>query len=281
MNDTVEQEVELSEKTQTNLKKNNDSYVRDNSSADAPFGTNLYGSHKELKTKLEEDVNLEIENRINKSSLGPGLILKNMREEAKLSKEDVAKELRLSTRHVEYLENDEYDKFSALVFYLGNIRHYSNLLNLDPDKMIAKFHAVYKIVPENLSFKAVKAEGWQESWPMNLLFSREKSENEKNKNITVLLTSLVVVVVFFVLWWLLSSTVLKNKEVHEEVKLESEQVMQLPPEQVDNLLPTQPVIVQNNKENLNTINTIDTVDSNNTNEIINTVPKRNKLDDFS
>lgn len=173
-----------------------------------------------------------------------------MREEAKLSKDDIAKELRLSVRHVEYLENDQYDQFSALVFYLGNVRNYSRLLNLDPDKMIAKFHAVYKVVPENTSFKVVKVEGWQEFWPMSLFFSKEKSEHEKHKNITILISSFVVTVVFFILWWLLSSSVFISNDTHAIVKLDDNKVIQLQPEQVDNLLPTQPVIVHNDKDKL-------------------------------
>lgn len=225
----------------------------DDSTNGEPFNVADLRSKYGLKAKVVKEVN-HSETEVNKSSLGPGLILKSMREEAKLTKEDVAKELRLAVRHVDYLENDQYDKFSALVFYIGNLRHYSNMLELDSEKMIAKFHAVYKVAQVSTGSKVVPVDTWQEIWPLSLFFSNQKSGEEKMNNLKWLLSGVVTLIIFLVLWFALTQ-VFKSKssgEVESTTIVESE-LENLQPDKVDNLLPSGPVIVKEDKANINKI----------------------------
>lgn len=190
----------------------------------------------------------EADEYINKASLGPGIILKNMRSEAKLSKEDVAKELRLAVRHIEYLENDNFEKFTALAFYIGYLRNYSKLLELDSEKMVTRFYTVYKVMPDNGTFKRIKVTSWQEVWPLSLVLGKENKPGEIIKNIKLVVFGGIIAISFFVLWWLLSTSGAKTPSPNQVVNIE-----ELTPEKVDNLLPSQPVIaankVANNKTN--------------------------------
>lgn len=202
-----------------------------------------YNQDSLLQLGAEAEANMQYDETgelINKASLGPGLTLKNIRTEAKLSKEDVAKELRLALRHIEYLENDNFEKFTALAFYIGYLRNYSKLLELDPDKMVAKFYAVYKVMPEKVHYKHhhIASKTWYDVWPMKLFLSNEHKQFEKTKNVKSLIFGCVIAMVFLCLWWLLSTT--GTRTTVEPVKVEN-----LSAEAVDNLLPSQPVIAQN------------------------------------
>ncbi|WP_027329061.1 RodZ domain-containing protein [Marinimicrobium agarilyticum] len=66
----------------------------------------------------------------------PGALLKSAREQAKLSEEDVARELRMTVTKVRALEADEYEKLHSDTFIRGYLRTYSKLLNLDPNTIL-------------------------------------------------------------------------------------------------------------------------------------------------
>jgi cytoskeletal protein RodZ len=178
---------------------------------------------------------------INKASLGPGMILKNIRLDAKLAKEDVAKELRLAVRHIDHLENDNFEKFTALAFYIGFLRNYSKLLGLDPEKMVGKFYAVYKVMPEKVHYKHIAVNTWQDSWPMKLFLNKEPKQFEKVKNIKLFIFGSIIAVIFVCLWWALSTIGINHLTTSSNIE-------NLPPEVVDNLLPSQPVIVLNSTD---------------------------------
>ena len=224
-------------------------------------------SVKESQTAEMESVN----HTINVMSLGPGNLLKVTREEAKLSKEDVAQELRLTVRHIDYLEQDAYHKFPAVAFYIGYLRNYSKFLALDPNKMIAKFHAVYKAAPESPVYKKITAtnstnilRNLNEHWPLNF-FTKDKSKSHVSTNtIKYMLLALSVITIVSVLWWLVSTVNVADD------KVVTSNVMQLAPEVVDNLLPTSPVIVQNTIEQPSTSNETQMLSQNNTDKQLDT-----------
>lgn len=262
MNEILEKEQEIT------VEEKNHTQIRSNIEMNAKFNRTdpLIDEFKsEISSANNTDSHSDLMQNLNKASLGPGIILRNMREEAKLTQEDVAKELRLAVRHIEYLENDYFEKFTAVAFYIGYVRNYSKLLNLDPDKMIAKFHAVYKVKPEKAQSKLVQIKSWKDSWPMNLFFSNNASMVEKDKNIKYAIVTVVMTLIFGLIWWFVSS----------QPVAKSTDISKLKPSEVDELLPTSPVFVENksdaNKDNLKTA-----VNSDN-----NKLVKKNKLDQYS
>ena len=77
------------------------------------------------------------------SVLGPGAELKQAREAAGKSVEDVAAYLRLTTQVVQSLEADQYqDRKHAIpfTFVRGYLRSYAKFLQLDADKVVASFN---------------------------------------------------------------------------------------------------------------------------------------------
>lgn len=69
----------------------------------------------------------------------PGALLKAAREQAKLSEEDVARELRMTVTKVRALEADEYEKLHSDTFIRGYLRTYAKLLNLDPNAILEAY----------------------------------------------------------------------------------------------------------------------------------------------
>ena len=261
MNDILEPEV--AEENQTNVQ---DRQTTNNARAGAVSGDKFVDELKkpvisidpllDFKTKttsslIKEDNEIKY-HETNKAVLGPGIVLKTLREEAKLSLSDVAKELRLATRHIVYLEQDQFEKFTALAFYIGYLRNYSRLLDADADKLLAKFYAVYKVMPENTNHKRIKTKArvklWYELWPVNLFYNNNRLAADR-KYARVLLTGAAAMLAVFVVWWLWSdSTIESNKKLTLNT-IDNKELQSLPPEIVDNLLPSSPVIVQAPKYN--------------------------------
>ena len=79
-----------------------------------------------------------------------GKILKEVREEKKMSLSAVSKSLHISILFLELIENDDYSKMPGEAYTIGYIRSYSNLLNLDAGEIVK----LYK--DQVLTFKKVK-----------------------------------------------------------------------------------------------------------------------------
>lgn len=69
----------------------------------------------------------------------PGALLKAAREKAKLSEEDVARELRMTVSKVRALEADEYDRLHSDTFIRGYLRTYAKLLGLEPEDLLQAY----------------------------------------------------------------------------------------------------------------------------------------------
>lgn len=66
-----------------------------------------------------------------------GEILKKKRESLKKSLNTVSVDTKIQKRFLEYIENDQYDKFDSEVFASGFIKIYSKYLGLDVEKLLA------------------------------------------------------------------------------------------------------------------------------------------------
>lgn len=71
----------------------------------------------------------------------PGLLLKNAREAAGLSVEQVADKLHLLKSVVSSLEKDCYDRIRGETFARGYLRNYARLLGMDADDIVGCFNS--------------------------------------------------------------------------------------------------------------------------------------------
>lgn len=69
----------------------------------------------------------------------PGAQLKAAREKAKLSEEDVARELWMTVSKVRALEADDYDRLHSDTFIRGYLRTYAKLLGLEPEDLLQAY----------------------------------------------------------------------------------------------------------------------------------------------
>ena len=68
-----------------------------------------------------------------------GQILREAREERKLTVRDVSKETNIALKFILALENEDYSQFPAETFTLGFLKSYSDYLKLDTAHIIGSF----------------------------------------------------------------------------------------------------------------------------------------------
>lgn len=81
-----------------------------------------------------------------------GKILKTQRDKKNISLEEIEKEIRVRSKYLSAIENDDWSLFSSKVYISGIIKNYSNYLGLDPNKILAFFRRQYEM-KEDISFK--------------------------------------------------------------------------------------------------------------------------------
>lgn len=70
------------------------------------------------------------------SDLEPGSSLREAREAAGLTAQDVADSLNLLVSHVEAIEANEFQRMNADIFVRGYVRSYARFLNLSPEPLL-------------------------------------------------------------------------------------------------------------------------------------------------
>src|SRR5262244_3600486 len=68
---------------------------------------------------------------------GPGARLRAARENAGLSLDQAAQQLKLAPRQVQALEDEDFAHLPGRTFTRGFVRNYARLLNLDPEELLA------------------------------------------------------------------------------------------------------------------------------------------------
>ena len=117
----------------------------------------------------------------------PGYLLRQAREDKGLSQMEIARELHLTSRVLEGLENDDFTHINSPIFSRGYIRSYSRYLGLDPDVMVGEYDAVYGS-PDN------------SKKPMSMV--RHVDEQARPGDTWVKLVSVVIVLALFgASWW--------------------------------------------------------------------------------
>ena len=68
--------------------------------------------------------------------------LAEARRELQISVHEIAKELHLDEHKVRAIERNEFDELGAPVFAKGHLKKYAQLVNIDPDDMLADYYAM-------------------------------------------------------------------------------------------------------------------------------------------
>lgn len=82
-----------------------------------------------------------------------GKMLKKERESQKITLDDIEKTTKIRKKNLEYIEKDDWDKFSSKTYIVGIIKQYAKVLSLDEEKVIAFFRREYER-KEDVHFKS-------------------------------------------------------------------------------------------------------------------------------
>jgi cytoskeleton protein RodZ len=123
---------------------------------------------------------------------GPGQILKQAREKANLSSQDIADKMKLRKNLIEDIELDNYDINISLTFIRGYLKLYAKHVKVEEAEILNAF--------ENLST--------QKKEPAKLQSFSRRVANQANDDKLMLVTYLIVAVVIalVVIWWFQQSS---------------------------------------------------------------------------
>ena len=79
----------------------------------------------------------------------PGHLLREAREERGYSQKEVARDLHLTSKVIDALEESNFDIISSSLFARGYLRSYARHLGLDGQALVAEFDAVYGVPNQN------------------------------------------------------------------------------------------------------------------------------------
>lgn len=129
---------------------------------------------------------------------GPGQLLKEARERANLSKQDIADKVRLKKSLIEDIEDDNYELDISLTFLKGYIKLYAKQVQVSEVEVLAAF--------DNLNT--------QNKEPAKVKSFSRRVANQANDDKLMLLTYLVILVVIalVVIWWFQ-----QDKDISESV----------------------------------------------------------------
>ena len=102
--------------------------------------------------------------------------IKSIRISKKISINEAANELKISTFVLEQIENDKHEIDSNIIFYIGHIRSYCNFLDIDADKVIKQFKKEISFKKNDITKQIVKPSfenhflKFQKFFPITLIF---------------------------------------------------------------------------------------------------------------
>ena len=85
-----------------------------------------------------------------------GSVLKQKRKFKNLSIQDVSDELKITTEIIMKIENDEVDNNADIIFYIGHLRSYSQILELDSNEIVISFKKQMSITNHTSNPKILK-----------------------------------------------------------------------------------------------------------------------------
>jgi len=87
-----------------------------------------------------------------------GEILKQLRQEANLSLEDLSEKTKIQAKYLGYLENEEFDKLPNPVYVKGFVQKWANACRADKEDLLSQLYRENKVLfnsHENLKLKPV------------------------------------------------------------------------------------------------------------------------------
>lgn len=156
----------------------------------------------------------------------PGEMLKQARVAAKLSEQDVARELRMTVTKVRFLEADDYENLHSDTFVRGYLRTYARLLGLDPLIVLSAYS------------ETRRASGWDESEDENPIQVNLREPGRPLWRFAIL------IIVLLVGLWALSVWFLGNKQDTSAETALIDPMLEMAPQEPASLQPQQPATEQ-------------------------------------
>lgn len=175
------------------------------------------------------------QNQTTESSVvsGPGSRLREARELQKLTPEQVASQLRMQTRIIEALENDDYSSLPGSTFIQGYLRSYSRLLGLPEENILA-------LMP---------AEGVEDTLLVSSIMQGKSEVTSRDLPFRMVSFLILLAVMIGLGWWVSQRTPTAESTSVDVEQPDSEQDLLLPSETVQPDDGVQPVNVDSNTEN--------------------------------
>lgn len=106
---------------------------------------------------MEQETQTVLESPASESPNWPGQRLREAREGLHLSRQEVARKLRLDADLIQALEDNDREALPAQTYLVGYLRSYARLLNLPVDSIIAdtrlNLQPTTTLVPDNIDFR--------------------------------------------------------------------------------------------------------------------------------
>ncbi|WP_299074907.1 RodZ domain-containing protein [uncultured Paraglaciecola sp.] len=133
---------------------------------------------------------------------GPGQILKQARERANLSHQDIANRIKLKKVVIEALERDNYDMDVSQTFLKGYLKLYAKQVSVDESEILKAFECVNS----------------QSKEPAKLQSFSRRVTHQANDDKLMLVTYLIVAVVIalVVIWWFQQNSMDSNGASNDE-----------------------------------------------------------------
>lgn len=131
-----------------------------------------------------------------------GKILKSRREELNKTLTELSNETKISRRYLEALESDNYDEFPGEAYYLGFLKNYAKVLNLNADELIELYKKL-KLIEEPI--------------PMEELTKPLTNNKFLNPKFLGIIIGIFIIIIFFILFIIINN---KTKNIVSNVKEE-------------------------------------------------------------
>ena len=95
----------------------------------------------------------------------PGHLLRQAREEHGLSQKEAARDLHLTSKVINAIEEDDFELIPSFVFARGYIRSYARHVGLDGQALVAEFDAAYGVPNNSAKPMSTIRKGGQQSKP--------------------------------------------------------------------------------------------------------------------
>ena len=106
---------------------------------------------------MDQETPTVLDAAVSEPSNWPGQRLRQAREELNLSRQDVARKLRLDADLIQALEENDRDALPSQTYLVGYLRSYARLLNLPVDSIIAdtrlNLQPTSTLLPDNIDYR--------------------------------------------------------------------------------------------------------------------------------